>query len=116
MFRKSVVLKTVRTNEFDFLSKLVDNMENKIQYNWDWLSTPGNTVVFTEKGDIVFHPIYSSGTAIVRGCKPFLINRHYFWEFKICSKLYGTDVVSIINFILLLETFKFFVSYLKVII
>lgn len=44
--------------------------------------------------EVTFHPYYSTGTAAVRGEKPLQKNGHYYWEVKILTKLYGTDVVS----------------------
>lgn len=43
-----------------------------------------------------FHPGYSSGTAAVRANKFIGKNRYNYWEVKMITPIYGTDVVSII--------------------
>ena len=40
----------------------------------------------------IFHMSYSSGTAAVRGTQP-MTDRQYFWEVKMTSPVYGTDMV-----------------------
>lgn len=45
--------------------------------------------------EVTFHPKSSPGTAVIRGNKPLKKGKHYYWEIKILSCLYGTDVVSI---------------------
>lgn len=70
--------------------------EDVKQYDWCWQKENDGSVVFSnEERDVLFHPFYSSGTAIVRGNTPLKKNRHYYWEIKMLSNLYGTDVVSI---------------------
>ncbi|XP_058832049.1 SPRY domain-containing SOCS box protein 3 [Topomyia yanbarensis] len=43
--------------------------------------------------EIIFHPVYSQGTAVVRGMKPLQPGRHHYWEIKILSTLAGTDIM-----------------------
>lgn len=65
-------------------------------FNWTWskANSSSNTRITNNNKDILFHPLYSSGTAAVRGDVPFQTNLHYYWEIKMISNLYGTDVVS----------------------
>lgn len=65
-------------------------------FNWSWskANSSSNTRITNNNKDILFHPLYSSGTAAVRGDVPFQPNFHYYWEIKMISNLYGTDVVS----------------------
>lgn len=66
-------------------------------YIWNWStanSSPG-TGITNDNKDILFHPCYSSGTALVRGDLTFQPNLHYYWEVKMTSNMYGTDVVTI---------------------
>lgn len=51
-------------------------------------------VLTNDDRDVMFHPTYSQGTALLRGDRPFEKNKHYYWEVKMTSNLYGTDVVS----------------------
>lgn len=67
------------------------------QYDWKWLKDSdgdGSVKISNEEIDVFFHPYYSAGTAVVRGDTPLRKNMHYYWEIKILSNLYGTDVVS----------------------
>ncbi|ALC44796.1 CG10516 [Drosophila busckii] len=43
--------------------------------------------------DIIFHPTYSQGTAIVRGEQPFHQDKVHFWEMRVITALAGTDVM-----------------------
>lgn len=72
-------------------------------FDWQWsegnISDQGNdgqnveVVISEDHLAVTFHPVFSSGTAVVKGNKPFLPDMHYFWEIKITTKLYGTDVM-----------------------
>ncbi|BHF76072.1 SPRY domain-containing SOCS box protein 3 [Sparganum proliferum] len=61
---------------------------------WDWcdLSIQRNYEVFESGKSVIFHPLKSQGTAIVRGTKLLTEGLHY-WELKVLSPLYGTDVM-----------------------
>ena len=39
-----------------------------------------------------FYQFLSTGTAAVRGLQPLAINMHHYWEIRMESALYGTDV------------------------
>lgn len=64
-------------------------------YEWFWEKDEGETNFQLDPKNFIvtFHPVYSSGTSVVRGNKPFQQNMHYYWEMKMISKLYGTDVM-----------------------
>ena len=36
--------------------------------------------------------LFSTGTAAVRGSQPLDLNMHHYWELRMESALYGTDV------------------------
>lgn len=64
-------------------------------YEWSWENNNSPDVKMSkEDKHVIFHPTYSSGTAVVKGNKSFQKNYHYYWEIKIMSELYGTDVVK----------------------
>lgn len=46
---------------------------------------------------VVFHPFTSRGTAATRGTKELDVGLHY-WEMKVVSPTYGTDVVGLCFF------------------
>jgi SPRY domain-containing SOCS box protein 3 len=66
-------------------------------HEWTWdktAQTSSSSVLILEDQEVHFHPGYSSGTAAVRGNKPFVGGSVYYWEIKVLTPLYGTDVVS----------------------
>lgn len=65
------------------------------EWNWEKDSSVNDVVLSNENRDVLFHPVYSSGTAAVRGQQQLKQNVHYYWEIKMLTNLYGTDVVSI---------------------
>lgn len=91
--------------EIDCLKKIKNGVlickcdEENIQHYWNWKASSNNVVMFADNY-ITFHPVYSSGTAVIRGDKQFLPNNHYYWEMKLCSQIYGTDIVSVVTIIL----------------
>ena len=44
--------------------------------------------------EVKFHPGYSTGTAAIRGNKLMSKGNHHYWEIKMVTPVYGTDVVS----------------------
>ncbi|CAF4931689.1 unnamed protein product [Pieris macdunnoughi] len=64
---------------------------------WKWeqpIETGSSWVVLSEdKKQVTFHPFYSSGTAAAKGDTPLLHNQHYYWEIKILTDTYGTDIM-----------------------
>ncbi|XP_026488151.2 SPRY domain-containing SOCS box protein 3-like isoform X1 [Vanessa tameamea] len=63
---------------------------------WRW-STPDSSsswvVISEDRKQVTFHPFYSSGTAAAKGDTPLLHNYHYYWEVKILTDTYGTDIM-----------------------
>lgn len=45
--------------------------------------------------EVVFHPDYSCGTAAVRGTTPLGHDEEHYWEIKMTSAVYGTDMVRL---------------------
>lgn len=54
----------------------------------------GSILLGSEDRQIIFNPEYSSGTAAIRGNEPLLPGVHHYWELKMTSAVYGTDIVS----------------------
>eukprot|EP00099_Drosophila_melanogaster_P021566 NP_648819.2 uncharacterized protein Dmel_CG10516 [Drosophila melanogaster] len=59
---------------------------------WRWHATDESDAVVTDR-DIIFHPTYSQGTAIVRGEQALKTNMVHFWEMRVITTLAGTDVM-----------------------
>ena len=80
--------------------------------------SPGTSWVMMcpDQKQVTFHPFYSSGTAAVRGDTPLVNDYHYYWEVKMLTEPYGTDIVSIV-FVYFLILFGLgdsaFISFLR---
>ncbi|XP_034832081.1 SPRY domain-containing SOCS box protein 3-like [Maniola hyperantus] len=68
---------------------------NVSEWKWEQPQVSGSSwvVVSEDKKQVTFHPFYSSGTAAVRGDSPLLHEHHYYWEVKILTETYGTDIM-----------------------
>lgn len=66
--------------------------EDSHRLEWQW-AQPQDSDIAVSGADVTFHPIYSQGTAIVRGSKPLKSNAVHFWEVRIITVLTGTDVM-----------------------
>ncbi|KAM4820337.1 SPRY domain-containing SOCS box protein 3 isoform 3-T3 [Thomomys bottae] len=59
---------------------------------WDDLSKSSATLLSCDKRKVSFHMEYSCGTAAIRGTKELGEGQH-FWEIKMTSPVYGTDMM-----------------------
>lgn len=59
---------------------------------WDEGSRSSATLLSCENRKVSFHSEYSCGTAAIRGSKELSEGQH-FWEIKMTSPVYGTDMV-----------------------
>lgn len=64
------------------------------EWAWDKELATATTLLSNDNREVRFHPGYSSGTAAIRGDSPFQHGHIYYWEIKMLTALYGTDVVS----------------------
>lgn len=64
------------------------------EWLWDEANSSG-VQLDNEMRDVLFHPKDSCGTATIRGTAP-LEKDQYFWEIKMISPVYGTDMVSLL--------------------
>lgn len=62
-------------------------------WSWDADAVTAATVLRHHNLEVHFHPCYSSGTAAVRGSRPLQQGHVYYWEIKMLTPLYGTDVM-----------------------
>ena len=51
------------------------------------------SITLGNQGEVLFHPDYSCGTAAIRGEEPFELGCQHYWEIKMTSAVYGTDMV-----------------------
>ncbi|XP_070617183.1 SPRY domain-containing SOCS box protein 3 isoform X1 [Erythrolamprus reginae] len=59
---------------------------------WDELNKSANTLLTCDNRKVNFHMDYSCGTAAIRGNKELVEGQH-FWEIKMTSPVYGTDMM-----------------------
>jgi len=64
-------------------------------FEWVWDSQNKSSAAEVSPGqrEVRFHVNYSSGTAAVRGTQ-VMTDRQYFWEVKMTTSVYGTDMVT----------------------
>lgn len=64
-------------------------------FDWEWDNHFKSSGAFLSCGNrkVSFHLDYSSGTAAIRGTKELADGQH-FWEVKMTSPVYGTDMVG----------------------
>lgn len=60
---------------------------------WDDLNKSSATLLSCDNRKVSFHMEYSCGTAAIRGTKELGDGQH-FWEIKMTSPVYGTDMVN----------------------
>ena len=62
-------------------------------WTWDTASRSQSVLLVQFNTQVIFHPTYSSGTASVFGSIPLVTPLHHYWEVKMLSPIYGTDVM-----------------------
>lgn len=63
------------------------------EWRWDSNVYP-STSLKHEGREVLFHPDYSCGTAAARGENILQNGGEHFWEVKMTSAVYGTDMVG----------------------
>ncbi|XP_069566288.1 SPRY domain-containing SOCS box protein 3a isoform X1 [Brachyistius frenatus] len=68
--------------------------EDDQEFDWVWDSTSRSTATLLscDNRKVNFHSEYSCGTAAIRGSKELIEGQH-FWEIKMTSPVYGTDMM-----------------------
>lgn len=69
-----------------------EDTSSRLDWTWECLGGHPDTKVINGT-EIVFHPVYSQGTSVIRGTQPLQQGRHHYWEIKILSQLAGTDIM-----------------------
>ncbi|XP_022837951.1 SPRY domain-containing SOCS box protein 3-like isoform X1 [Spodoptera litura] len=65
------------------------------EWRWEMPESTGTSWVMMcpDQKQVTFHPFYSSGTAAVKGDTPLVRDYHYYWEIKMLTEPYGTDIM-----------------------
>ncbi|CAK9822594.1 SPRY domain-containing SOCS box protein 3 [Anthophora retusa] len=66
---------------------------NVHEWTWDNENATYAVVLSEDNLEIKFHKEYSYGTAAVRGNKLLEKGRHHYWEVKMLTTIYGTDIM-----------------------
>lgn len=69
-----------------------EDTSTRLDWVWDGEVAHPDTKI-TNGTELVFHPVYSQGTAVIRGTQPLQPGRHHYWEIKVLSTLAGTDIM-----------------------
>uniref|UniRef100_A0A8D8HFS7 SPRY domain-containing SOCS box protein 3 n=4 Tax=Culex pipiens TaxID=7175 RepID=A0A8D8HFS7_CULPI len=69
-----------------------EDTSTRLDWVWDGEEAHPDTRI-TNGTELVFHPVYSQGTAVIRGTQPLQQGRHHYWEIKVLSTLAGTDIM-----------------------
>lgn len=64
----------------------------KFEWVWDDDTKSAASCIKDDSREVMFHIDYSCGTAAVRGTMP-MKNDQYFWEIKMTTPVYGTDMM-----------------------
>ena len=67
---------------------------SEFEWVWDEETKSAASSIKDDSREVMFHIDYSCGTAAVRGTMP-MKNDQYFWEIKMTTPVYGTDMVGI---------------------
>ncbi|XP_043273489.1 SPRY domain-containing SOCS box protein 3-like [Venturia canescens] len=67
--------------------------QNVHEWSWDETLATSASLLSRKNLEVKFHPNYSNGTVAVRGNKPMEKARHHYWEIKMLTPIYGTDVM-----------------------
>ncbi|XP_053670667.1 SPRY domain-containing SOCS box protein 3 [Anopheles nili] len=70
--------------------KCGEDISKRLDWTWDAITS---TEIIVSGAEVIFHPVYSQGTTMVRGNEPLKRGRHHYWELKMLSPLSGTDVM-----------------------
>ncbi|XP_076283437.1 SPRY domain-containing SOCS box protein 3 isoform X2 [Lasioglossum baleicum] len=67
--------------------------DNEFEWEWDKDHVAPPVVLSEGNLTVLFHNEYSTGTSAVRGTKLLEKGRHHYWEVKILTPPYGTDLM-----------------------
>jgi len=65
----------------------------RIDWCWDTSNKSSSVILLDNNTEVKFHPTYSSGTAAVAGAEVLGRSQHHYWEIRMVTPVYGTDVM-----------------------
>ncbi|XP_023324764.1 uncharacterized protein LOC111698622 [Eurytemora carolleeae] len=68
-----------------------ENLEST--FDWRWDKENSSAFISPCGTSVKFHPVFSSGTSVAIGDEPLVSGFQYYWEVKLTSPAYGTDVM-----------------------
>lgn len=94
----SYISKYQEKKQYFFLIKFVIHatvFSDVVDFDWVWDTNSRSTATLLscDNRKVNFHSEYSCGTAAIRGSKELADGQH-FWEIKMTSPVYGTDMVN----------------------
>lgn len=106
-------------NTFICVSKVqklndVESWVSSVATEWTWeRSLNSESTDLSNSGlHVTFHKHFSNGTAAIRGSEPLRTDQHY-WEIKMTTSVYGTDMVCFACFNAL-DEWKTHISTLRI--
>lgn len=63
------------------------------EWKWDPETLSSSVCLTRGNKEVLFHPDYSCGTAAAKGSQPLTPGGEYYWEIKMTSAVYGTDMM-----------------------
>lgn len=84
----------IRDNIHEYVNCSCGEDINLNESRWEWDDSLCSDSYISGK-NVTFHPIYSTGTSIVRGKVPLKKGMIHYWEIRILSQLSGTDQVRL---------------------
>lgn len=84
---------TYAGNKIDFDTNYKNISQNRYCWLWDDHNKSSDVTIQGENSEAYFHPDYSCGTAAIRGKHFFQQGEEHYWEIKMSSAVYGTDMM-----------------------
>eukprot|EP00795_Rhopilema_esculentum_P009128 gene9128-16788_t len=82
-------------NCFEDEERDINKCPNPEDFSWIWdeKKKSDDVIICSGGTEAYFHPDYSCGTAAVRGSHTLLSGWEHYWEVKMASAVYGTDMM-----------------------
>lgn len=81
--------------------------EDSSSLEWSWDTNVAHPEAQISAVNVIFHPVYSQGTCVIRGDGTLQKQCIHYWEIKIISCFSGTDLVSYLFLFLFFKPNKY---------